>query len=132
MLFLQEKADILFEKQDGKCFWCGRPCQRSSRHSRVTTFVSMFTVDHVIPRYRYRGSDTDLENLVGSCWNCNQIRSIVENKIVSGKPLDDDLLQTLPMLLPVVQEEILEIVVEAVEKEPTGKRIRTRMSTLLS
>lgn len=46
----------------GSCIWCGK--------------WGRLTWDHVLPRSRYRGEDSDSPiNLVKACWDCNSERT---------------------------------------------------------
>jgi 5-methylcytosine-specific restriction endonuclease McrA len=60
------KRKKLYNKQNGKCFYCGKKCTLSDKKLNQKDF---FTLDHVIPKAR-NGIDL-MENLVGACFECN-------------------------------------------------------------
>jgi hypothetical protein len=41
-----------------------------------------FTIEHVLPRSR--GGANDLENMVGSCFRCNNERNMIEQRLQGG------------------------------------------------
>jgi hypothetical protein len=82
-LKLKLERETLWIGQEGKCYWCGKQCHRSTGMKPKSSYDSpeewqrewstTFTVDHVEPLC---GNGTnDLENLVGACSLCNQKRN---------------------------------------------------------
>lgn len=63
----------LYEKQNGKCHWCGRqmmfPNHRAMKRLKHPRPANMPTIDHVVPLSR--GGDDRRSNLVLACLACN-------------------------------------------------------------
>ncbi len=62
------RREILWRRENKKCFWCGCPTRLSKDHAWDTA-----TDDHVIPRYK--GGTNDVSNLVSACNRCNNRRN---------------------------------------------------------
>jgi 5-methylcytosine-specific restriction endonuclease McrA len=60
---------ILWDHQDGKCFYCGRQCIWWTYPLGVAVPGDAFTIEHVIPKRR--GGSLKFTNLVGACLSCN-------------------------------------------------------------
>jgi 5-methylcytosine-specific restriction endonuclease McrA len=74
----------LYQKQKGKCFWCGGTCL----DVRIGgSFSDIFTVDHIVPRSR--GGSNEWGNLVGACYSCNAKRNEIEIKLDSVRKFYD-------------------------------------------
>lgn len=58
------QKDAVYERYKGKCGICGMELSREK-----------MTIAHKMPLSR--GGDNSIENLVLSCWNCNQAKNIL-------------------------------------------------------
>lgn len=58
-----ERLDVLLERGQWRCAWCGYDLTRSNARP---------TRDHIVPKIK--GGPTRLENEVASCGSCNQQR----------------------------------------------------------
>lgn len=74
---------LLFEREREHCFWCGRQVQM-----KVKAVADAASRDHIIPRSE--GGSDDLNNLVLSCFRCNQERGNMPaqafGKLMWGEP----------------------------------------------
>jgi 5-methylcytosine-specific restriction endonuclease McrA len=59
----------LFEKQNGLCFYCGRPMTKVKHKGDGNPKNSSLTLEHIIPLED--GGTNRLENLAASCYDCN-------------------------------------------------------------
>lgn len=59
--------DYVFDRENGKCFYCGKICIISNSTTREENTA---TIDHIISR-KNGGHATDRNNCVLSCWKCN-------------------------------------------------------------
>lgn len=59
-----------YEKQGGRCFWCGVPTRRETADKGV--FLAPSTAEHLIPKSR--GGTNSQRNIVSACKQCNCCR----------------------------------------------------------
>lgn len=73
----------MFNTQDGKCCYCGQPMwlhfEHPDRKLTSRNRKTMATVEHIIPTAM--GGSNRKENLILSCYRCNQIRGIVRHEL---------------------------------------------------
>ena len=89
----------LFVRTNGTCHWCSQECTGPFYIGDVPLKSTDFTLDHVVPRSR--GGDESPENVTGSCWQCNQDRSALEEYLVKNRPLPKRLAERVQVLSPV-------------------------------
>jgi 5-methylcytosine-specific restriction endonuclease McrA len=71
------KRTILWEKQNGKCFYCG-----------LDVLKHKLSVDHYWPKYK--GGTNFIDNLVGACRACNEQKGNEDpNIFIHGRWLED-------------------------------------------
>lgn len=76
----------LFSEQEGLCFWCGKVCTLPIPREFSYNHPDAFTVDHIQPRWR--GGKDSVDNLVGACTFCNQLRASIESRLLSGGTIE--------------------------------------------
>lgn len=59
----------LFERDMGRCRYCGRECKLAKPKKGLPPAGAMATVDHITPVSR--GGSSDMWNLALACWSCN-------------------------------------------------------------
>lgn len=73
--FDSNTVEAVFNKSKGRCWYCGRSLDISSRAVSARTseyFISTYVIDHFLPRKS--GGTDDINNLVPACWSCNGIK----------------------------------------------------------
>lgn len=70
-------ARILWDRQEGRCFWCGKRMSRTrftspARPKDLDDIVA--TIDHLVPLAL--GGDNTLDNLRLACHRCNHLRGL--------------------------------------------------------
>lgn len=58
---VNKQRNTLWEKQEGKCWYCFQPCTPKT-----------FTIDHIVPKSR--GGGNNILNKVGACSSCNNAK----------------------------------------------------------
>lgn len=71
MPFDPETIELVFEKSDGKCHYCGKQLSWANYGRRDAR--GGWEIDHLKPR-SWGGTD-HLNNLVAACWTCNLDKS---------------------------------------------------------
>jgi 5-methylcytosine-specific restriction endonuclease McrA len=114
----------VFDKGDGRCWYCGRLLTIESRTSAggimrnapAEYFTSTYVIDHFYPR-KLGGTD-DIENLVPACWSCNGMKRaytveewrVILTRIENGAPkfTDEQLyyLEKIGVRLPVYEPHV--------------------------
>lgn len=73
---MKNKRKLLFDKQNGKCYYCERV---SVIEARTNNDPLLFTVEHLQRRCEDGGNKSD--NLVGACYRCNTHRDAVPHEV---------------------------------------------------
>ncbi|MBI5021735.1 MAG: HNH endonuclease [Ignavibacteriales bacterium] len=76
MPFDDETIELVFEKANGKCHYCGKQLSWANYGRRDAR--GGWEIDHSFPRSR--GGTDHLNNLVPSCWTCNLDKSNTSSK----------------------------------------------------
>jgi len=71
MPFDLETIELVFEKSNGKCHYCGKQLSWQNHGRRDAR--GGWEIDHLKPRSR--GGSDHLNNLVAACWTCNLDKS---------------------------------------------------------
>lgn len=70
------KLHVLYERQNGKCFYCFGNMwifrKRDKRPPGINCANFVATPDHIIPKSK--GGNNDIDNLVCACFGCNSSR----------------------------------------------------------
>jgi 5-methylcytosine-specific restriction endonuclease McrA len=68
----KRKTILLYEKQEGKCIFCGHDTWLFESHRNGASLRRKATIDHVKPQSS--GGTDNLRNLVMACMGCNTLR----------------------------------------------------------
>src|ERR1035437_6915931 len=83
---IKKRLEKLWTEVNGKCYWCGRDTKKGERGKQVD-ITDLATVDHLRTRLhqdeRKAPNLNNEERTVLACWQCNQIRGILDQKTQS-------------------------------------------------
>jgi hypothetical protein len=81
---IRKRRDKLWIEKDKKCYWCGIDTVLPQRgNNRALPTPNLATLDHLRTRMdhnRTEPNNTNEERSVLSCWRCNQLRGICDQK----------------------------------------------------
>lgn len=107
---IRKRRERLWIENKGVCFYCGITTELPKRGSNPKKKpLNLATLDHLrtrlhiaydvdgnpLPGCRHEPNNTNEERTVLSCWSCNQVRGIMDQKstqpitIVYRKPIND-------------------------------------------
>lgn len=69
----------LFNKQRGKCYWCGKQMRMGEVRDGGRAPHDLCTIDHVHPRWSPQRKPGEAAPVVGACFQCNNARSRIDN-----------------------------------------------------
>lgn len=84
---IRKRKEKLWREKNGKCYWCNRDTVIPPSNANLRCKPETATIDHLrtkLMKNRKQPNYTNEERTVLSCFECNQVRGILDEKVRAG------------------------------------------------